>query len=151
VHCYRSPPDAAIVPDHPHAEQCRGSSPAACGPVVGAVDELPAAQAMTTQMSPLFQAMSRSVKTLAVNEMAARASMNTPTLIPTSTAKAAKRDAKPAHFPSRVFWMTIGVSGRGIFRARRLLPAPGASRMPRVVAILISWNHLTGRARPAGA
>jgi hypothetical protein len=44
-------------------------------------------------MSPLFQAMSRPVKTLAVNEMAARARMNTPRLTPTSTAKAAKRDA----------------------------------------------------------
>ena len=30
-----------------------------------------------------------------------------------SAADVTKRDAKPAHFPSRVFWMTIGVSGAG--------------------------------------
>jgi hypothetical protein len=32
-----------------------------------------------------------------------------------------------------------------------LLPAPGGSRMPSAVAILIPWNHPTGRARRAGA
>ena len=37
---------------------------------------------MTTQMPPLFQVMSLPVSTLAANEMAARASMNTPRLTP---------------------------------------------------------------------
>jgi len=55
---------------------------------------LQAACAMTTQMSPLFQVMSVPVSTLAANEMAARVSMSTPALTPTSAAKAAKRDAK---------------------------------------------------------
>ena len=63
---------------------------------------------MTTQMSPLFQAMSVPVSTLAANEMAARASMNTPRLTATSTAKAAKRDAKPAYLPCRLSRMTAG-------------------------------------------
>ena len=37
---------------------------------------------MITQMSPLFQVMSVPVSTLAANEMAARASMNTPSTDP---------------------------------------------------------------------
>ena len=69
------------------------------------------AYAMTTQMSPLFQAMSLPVSTLAANETAARASMNTPRLTPTSTAKAVKRDAKPAYFPCRLSRMTGGSAG----------------------------------------
>src|SRR5215469_14770785 len=32
---------AAIVPGHAHAEQCHAGSPAARGPAVGEVDELP--------------------------------------------------------------------------------------------------------------
>jgi len=62
--------------------------------------------AMITQMSPLFQVMSLPVSTIAANEMAARASMNTPRLTPTSTAKAVKRDANPAYFPCRLCRMT---------------------------------------------
>src|SRR5438270_12337075 len=53
-------------------------------------------------MLPLFQVMSVPVSTLAANEMAARASMNTPTLTAMSAAKAANRDAKPAYFPCRL-------------------------------------------------
>ena len=85
---------------------------------------------MTTQVSPLCQVMSVPVSTLAANEMAARASMNTPTLTPTSTAKAAKRDAKPAYLPCRLSRMTAGApeGGRGIARARSHSPARGRSR-----------------------
>src|SRR5271157_831865 len=63
---------------------------------------------MITQRSPLFQVMSLPVSTLAANEMAARASMNTPRLTPTSTAKAVKRDAKPEYLPCRLSRMTAG-------------------------------------------
>ena len=66
------------------------------------------AYATITQMSPLCQVMSLPVSTLAANEMAARASMNTPRLTPTSTAKAIKRDAKPEYFPCRLSRVTIG-------------------------------------------
>ena len=75
------------------------------------------AYAMTTQTSPLFQAISSPVSTLPANEMAARASMNTPRLTPTSTAKEAKRDTKPAHSPCKPSWMT------GARRARHHPPA----------------------------
>ena len=78
---------------------------------------------MITQMSPLFQVMSLPVSTRAANETAARASMNTPRLTPTSTAKAAKRDAKPAYLPCRLSRMTAGPGGRGIARARVHSPA----------------------------
>ena len=67
-----------------------------------------AAYARITQRSPLFQEMSLPVSTLAANEMAARASMNTPRLTPTSTAKAVKRDAKPEYLPCRLSRMMAG-------------------------------------------
>ena len=63
---------------------------------------------MITQMSPLFQVMPLPVSTLAANEMAARAIMNTPRLSPMSTAKAVKRDAKPAYLPCRLSRMMTG-------------------------------------------
>jgi hypothetical protein len=105
---------------------CRRS---ARGPAVGEVDEPQAAYAMITQMPPLFQVMSLPVSTLAANEMAARVSMNTPALTPTSAAKAAKRDAKPAHLPCRPSRMTAGgPGGWGIARTRSHSPALGHSR-----------------------
>ena len=71
-----------------------------------------AAYARITQRSPRFQEMSLPVSTLAANVMAARASMNTPRLTPTSTAKAVKRDAKPEYFPCRLSrTMTGGPEG----------------------------------------
>ena len=75
---------------------------------------------MTTQMSPLFQVMSLPVSTLAPNEMAARVSMNAPALTPTSAAKAAKRDAKPAHLPCRLSRMTAGPRRAG-YRPRAVI------------------------------
>ena len=72
-----------------------------------------AAYAMTTQMSPMFQGMSLPVSTLAANEMAARVSMSTPALTPTSAAKAAKRDAKRAYLPCRLSRMTAGARRAG--------------------------------------
>ena len=75
------------------------------------VNNAQAAYAMTTQMSPLCQVMSVPVSTLAANEMAARASRNTPRLFPRSTAKAAKREAKPAYFPCRLSRMMTGARG----------------------------------------
>ena len=55
-----------------------------------------------SRMPPLFQVMSVPVSTLTANEMAARVSMNTPALTPTTAAKAAKRDAKLAYLPCRL-------------------------------------------------
>src|SRR5208282_2064448 len=69
------------------------------------------AYAMITQVPPLCQAMTVPVSTVAENEMAPRASMNTPRLTPMSTAKAVKRDAKPAYFPCRLSRMTGGPEG----------------------------------------
>ena len=88
------------------------------------------ANAMTTKTSPLFQAMSLPVSTLAASEMAARASMNTPRLTPTSTAKEAKRDTKPAHFPCKSSWTTGGPEDAAPpARAVMTLPWP-AARQP---------------------
>ena len=82
---------------------------------------------MITQMSPLFQVMSLPVSTLAANEMAARASRNTPRLIPTSTAKAVKRDAKPEYFPCRLSRMTAGGPEGGASPARAVMAPPRAA------------------------
>ena len=82
---------------------------------------------MITQMSPLCQLMSVPVSTLAANEMAARASMNTPRLTPTSTAKAVKRDAKPAYLPCRLSRMTAGDPAGGASPARAVMTPPRAA------------------------
>src|ERR1700687_3669009 len=82
---------------------------------------------MITQMSPLFQVMSVPVSTLAAHEMAARASMYTPTLTPTSTAKAVKRDAKPEYFPCRFSWTTAGGPEGGAAPARAVMTPPWAA------------------------
>ena len=58
------------------------------------------------------------VSTLAANEMAARVSMNTPALTPTSGAKAAKRDAQPVYLACRLSWMTAGAPEGGVSPAR---------------------------------
>ena len=79
---------------------------------------------MTTQMSPLCQVMSVPVRTLAANEMAARASMNTPTLTAASTAKAAKREAKPAYFPCRLAPMMTGGPEGGASPACAVMTRP---------------------------
>ncbi len=90
------------------------------------------AYAMTTQTSPLFHAMSLPVSTLAANVTAARASKNTPRLTPTSTAKAAKRDAKPAYLSCRFSWMTGGPEGAASpARAVMTLPWPAADQAGR--------------------
>ena len=73
---------------------------------------------MITQMSPLCQVMSVPVSTLAANEMAARASRNTPRLTPRSTAKAANRDAKPAYLPCRLSRAMTGAPEGGASPAR---------------------------------
>jgi pimeloyl-ACP methyl ester carboxylesterase len=96
---------------------------------------------MTTQTLPLFQAMSLPVSTLAANEMAARASMNTPRLTPTSTAKAVKRDAKPAYLPCRLSRMMTGGPDGGALPARAVMTLlrrgrrlPGSVRLRRRAA-----------------
>src|ERR1700733_11995401 len=87
---------------------------------------------MITQMSPLFQVMSLPVSTLAANEMAAKASMYTPRLAPTSTAKAVKRDAKPEYFPCRLSRMTAGgPEGRASARAVMVPPLAAACQAGR--------------------
>ena len=82
------------------------------------------AYATITQMSPLCQVMSLPVSTLAANEMAARASKNTPRVTPTSTAKATKREAKPEYLPCRLFWMTIGAPVGVASPARAVMTLP---------------------------
>ena len=94
------------------------------------------AYAMITQMSPLLQAMSLPVSTLAANEMAARASMNRPRLTPTSTAKATKRDAKPAYFPCRLSRMMTG--------------GPEGVASPAGAVMTLSWPAAVRRAGRAG-
>src|SRR5580693_6319627 len=79
---------------------------------------------MITQMSPLFQVMSLPVSTLAANDMTARASRYTQRLIPTSTAKAAKRDAKPAYLPCRLYRMMTGGPESGASPARVVIAPP---------------------------
>ena len=76
---------------------------------------------MITQMSPLFQVMFLPVSTLAANEMAARVSMNTRALTPTSAAKAVKRDAKPAYLPCRLSRLAAGAPEGGVSPARAVI------------------------------
>ena len=78
-------------------------------------------------MSPLCQEMSVPVSTLAANETAARASMNTPRLTPTSTAKAVNRDAKPEYLPCRLSRMTAGGPEGGASPGRAVMALPWAA------------------------
>ena len=81
-------------------------------------------------MSPLCQVMSVPVSTSAAKEMAARASRYTPRLIPTSTAKAVKREAKPAYLPCRLSRAVTGGPAGGAPPARAVMTPPRAAAAP---------------------
>jgi hypothetical protein len=78
-------------------------------------------------ISPWIATAAAPVSTLAANETAARASMYTPRLTPTSTAKAVKRDAKPEYLPCRLSRMTAGAPEGGASPARAVMAPPWAA------------------------
>ena len=106
----------AIVSHHPHAEQRHAGGPAARGPGIGEVGEPPDRIHDDHPDVALFQAMSLPVSTLAANEMAARASMNTPRLTPHVHSEDGKTRCETRALPCRPSWM--GAGGRGIARPR---------------------------------
>ncbi len=88
------------------------------------------AYAMTTQTSPLFQAMSLPVSTLAANEMAPRASMNTAPRRPAAAPPRAGRTGPP---PSAV--VQTGPCAWP-FVVRSLMAEAGAGRLVEYQGLL---------------